>query len=264
MTSEGMKDAAEAVLRELPSVIGAFVREDVYGHPREVHLLIRSGPNPRNLAYDIRDLLEERLGVPIDQRIISIAQLAAGRRPGPILASRAGFEPEPEPEPSRPAEPAASEPEAAPPPDRRLRFEGISIEAMDNRLRVEVTLGHEDALLRGEAYGLNTPPARQRAVAAAALQAANLTCVGRARFEVEHTATIAAFDRAYVLVSVMASSPFLGRRPIPLAGAQLLEADAESAAALAALKAVNRTLALVLRLPDTAAARLPRSLRLRR
>jgi hypothetical protein len=235
-------------------VIGAFVREDVYGHPREVHLLIRSGPNPRNLAYDIRDLLEERLGVPIDQRIISIAQLAAGRRPGPILASRAGFDPEP----------AASEPEAAPPPDRRLRFEGISIEAVDNRLRVEVTLGHDDALLRGEAYGLNTPPARQRAVAAAALQAANLTCVGRARFEVEHTATIAAFDRAYVLVSVMASSPFLGRRPIPLAGAQLLESDAESAAALAALKAVNRTLALVLRLPDTAAARLPRSLRRRR
>ena len=36
------KAEAEAVLRELPSVLGAFVREDVYGHPREVHLLVKS------------------------------------------------------------------------------------------------------------------------------------------------------------------------------------------------------------------------------
>ena len=87
MTIETTKAAAESLLRELPSVIGASVREDIYGHPREIHLLIRAGPNPRHLAYDVRELLEERLGVPIDQRVISIAQLAPGKRPGPLLAS---------------------------------------------------------------------------------------------------------------------------------------------------------------------------------
>src|SRR5690606_938810 len=61
------KARAEAILRELPSVLGAFVREDVNGHPREVHLLIAPGPEPRLLARDIRDLLEERLGVFVDQ-----------------------------------------------------------------------------------------------------------------------------------------------------------------------------------------------------
>src|SRR5512135_3185888 len=71
------KEAAEATLRELPSVIGAFVREDIYGHPREVHLLVKPGPNVRHLARDVRDLLEERLQVPVDQRIISIAQVTA-------------------------------------------------------------------------------------------------------------------------------------------------------------------------------------------
>jgi hypothetical protein len=79
--------------------------------------------------------------------------------------------------------------------------------------------------------------------------------VGRARFEAEHIAVVAAFEREYVLVSVLASSPYLGRRPIPLVGAQPVEMDAESAAALAALKAVNRTISLVLRLPDSGAAR---------
>ena len=51
------KEAAEAVLRELPSVLGAFVREDVNGHPREVHLLVSPGPNVKLLAQDVRDLL---------------------------------------------------------------------------------------------------------------------------------------------------------------------------------------------------------------
>src|SRR5512135_2137009 len=79
------KEAAEATLRELPSVIGAFVREDIYGHPREVHLLVKAGPNVRLLARDVRELLEERLQVPVDQRIISIAQVSGD---APATAAR--------------------------------------------------------------------------------------------------------------------------------------------------------------------------------
>jgi hypothetical protein len=308
MTREGTKQAAEAVLRELPSVIGAFVREDVNGHPREVHLLVRAGPNPRHLAYDVRDLLEERLGVPIDQRVISIAQLAEGRTPGPALAADAGIE-DPaagigdpaslgarpqtasgtedrsEHVPATPAWPdtaalagaagagaeaagasagapaasatAAGAPAAAgptPPPaagEPRVLFAGITLEAMDNRVRARVVLHLDDEERAGESIGLDTEPARLRTAAAATLVAVDTTCIGRARFEVEHVNVVTAFGREYVLVSVLASSPYLGRRPISLVGAHLVEMDAESAAALAALKAVNRTLSLVLRLPHS-------------
>src|SRR4051812_878557 len=76
MTRVHTKEAAESLLRELPSVLGAFVREDVNGHPREVHLLVTPGPSVKLLAQDVRELLEERLEIPIDHRIISIAQLA--------------------------------------------------------------------------------------------------------------------------------------------------------------------------------------------
>src|SRR4051812_27128247 len=82
------KAVAEAVLRELPSVLGAFVREDVFGQPREIHLLVKSGPNPRHLARDVRELLEERLGVAVDQRVISIAQMSGdGVLPAAIQAA---------------------------------------------------------------------------------------------------------------------------------------------------------------------------------
>jgi hypothetical protein len=75
--------------------------------------------------------------------------------------------------------------------------------------------------------------------------------VGRARFEVEHVTWRRAFERDYVLVTVLVSSPYLGRARSRSAGAHPVEMDAESAAALAALKAVNRTLSLVLRLPES-------------
>lgn len=229
-------------------MIGAFVREDVHGHPREIHLLVRAGPNPRLLAYDVRDLLEERLGIPVDQRVISIAQLAPGKEPGPILARRtaeqnpAAVDSEPEE-----IEPVEAEPPAV---DARVRFTGISIESMDKRVRIHVTLDLDGAEYPGEGLGLDTAPARLRTAASATLQAVDATCVGRARFEVEHVAVVRAFERDYVLVTAMVSSPFLGRKPIALVGAQPVEVDAESAASLAALKAVNRTLSLVLHLAD--------------
>lgn len=249
MSREGTKEAAEAVLRELPSVIGAFVREDVHGHPREIHLLVRSGPNPRHLAYDVRDLLEERLGIPVDQRVISIAQLAPGKEPGPMLAQKTRVPGDaPAADDVAAAEPEPVEPE--PETDARVRYAGITVESIDKRVRVRVTLDLDDVEHAGEVVGLDTAPARMRAAAGATLQAVDATCVGRARFEVEHVSLVRAFERDYVLVTAMVSSPFLGRKPIPLVGAQPVEIDAESAAALAALKAVNRTLSLVLKLAD--------------
>jgi hypothetical protein len=297
MTRQGTKEAAEAALRELPSVIGAFVREDVHGNPREVHLLVRAGPNPRHLAYDIRGLLEERLGVPIDQRVISIAQLATDRVPGPLLAEAAGLAAAAQAEaaglgaavqPAAAPAPAADSPAAAtdgaeaaaadaaptaapaaagPPPPaaahasasarpptaaaeepapRRVRFAGVTTESMDQRARTRVAIEFEGTVFSGEAAGLDTVVARARAAATATLQAVGSACTGAARFEVEHIALLDVFQREYVVVAVLASSPYLGRTPLSLVGAQPVELDAESAAALAALKALNRTLSLLL------------------
>jgi len=250
MSMEGTKEAAEAVLRELPSVIGAFVREDVHGHPREIHILVRSGPNPRHLAYDVRDLLEERLGIPVDQRVISIAQLAPGKEPGPLLAERTRLPADNAGDDSVASAEAQAPPEPEPETDARVRFAGISVESVEKRVRVRVMLDHEGFEYAGEVVGLDTEPARMRAAAGATFQAVDATCVGRARFEVEHASLVRAFERDYVMVTALVSSPFLGRKPIPLVGAQPVEVDVESAAALAALKAVNRTLSLVLRLSD--------------
>jgi hypothetical protein len=255
MPKRETKEAAEAVLRELPSVVGAFVREDVYGHPREVHLLVRSGPDPRHLARDIRDLLEERLGVPVDQRVISIAQLAPGdERTRPPERAPTGSGPVPpssEPTPPPRAAPAADT-AAAPPPthtvEPRIRFLGVETQVRDARVLVRAQLQAGERELHGEAVELEAANGRARAGAAAALQAVTDAAEKHGRFELENASVVRVLERDYVLVSALANSPYLGRRPIALCGAQVVDVDIESAAALGALKAVNRILALMLRL----------------
>jgi hypothetical protein len=238
MEHRGTKEAAEAVLRELPSVVGAFVREDAHGYPREVHLLIAPGPKPRHFALDVRSLLEERLGIPIDQRIISIAQLAssADTEPAPVAdilpLSNAAT-----PMAARPAESRA--PHALP----RVRFVAAVSEADGGRVTVTVRLGWEEAEHEGAAVDVDSPGGRARAGALALLRAANHVTREQGTFELDSASLVRVLERDYVIVSTFATSRFLGRRPVSLAGAQPAEEDGPATAgALAALKSVNRLL----------------------
>jgi hypothetical protein len=215
------KDLAEEVLRELPSVLGAFVREDVNGHPREVHLLVAPGPNVKLLAQDVRELLEERLGVPIDQRVISIAQLAED------IAEFGDVE-----DLTEPVE-----------PEDRTRFVGVESEVRAQRVHVRCRLQRGAEFYDGEASELDAGAGRARAAVAATLKASSQVARDRLRLEIDAVSIVQAFERDYVLVSVMTGAPRFGRGVLYLTGAHPVEHDVESAAALAALKAVNRVLA---------------------
>lgn len=217
------KEVAEEVLRELPSVLGAFVREDVNGHPREVHLLIAPGPNVKLLAQDVRDLLEERLGMPVDQRVISIAQLAED------IADFGDATVEDLTEPVL--------------PEDRTRFVGVESEVRAQRVHVRCRLQHGVEYYDGEAAEMDIGVGRARAAVAATLKASAQVAHDQVRLEIDAVSIIQAFEREYVIVSVMTGAPRFGRGVIYLTGAQPVEHDVESAAALAALKAVNRVLA---------------------
>lgn len=227
------KATAESVLRELPSVLGAFVQEDVNGHPREVHLLVAPGPDPRHLARDVRSLLEERIGVRVDQRVISIAQLAA-----PL-----DFLPQAGPEPT----PPAPEPPPSPFSEPRLAYLGLESLVRNGRVQVQVRVSWRDKEHVGEGAEVDGGQGRIRAAASAALCAASRACGERIRLELEAASPERALGRDYILVSALAASPLLGRRPLALAGAHPAEDGAEMAAALAALHASNRVLGLALR-----------------
>jgi hypothetical protein len=238
------KEAAEAVLLELPSVLAAHVREDIYGHPREVHLLVAPGPDVRHLARDVRDLLEERLGVPVDQRVISIAQLAPGKA-GVLPEKMDGGQPfraAARPDASGIAH-AAVDAVGAACDEQRLTFNGLDTSLANGQVSVVARLGFAGEEFSGNGSGLDSDQGRLRATASAVLHAATLACKEKIRWELDGVAVVRALERDYVLVAVLAVSPRLGRQPLLLAGAHPAEDGLETATALAVLKAANRVLA---------------------
>jgi hypothetical protein len=215
------RQAAEAALRELPSVLGAYVREDINGHPREVHVLIGPGPDARFLAIDIREMLEERLGVPVDQRVISIAQLAETEFLDQVRTPEAA-----------PARQAAS----------RLRFDALETETRDGMVIVRVRLSRGDQVVTGECTEVEVPQARLRGAAVATLNAVSAGSGERFRLQLENVSLVRSFGREYAMVVVLASAAELGRRPLSLFGAHPIEDAPEQGAALAVLKAINRVI----------------------
>lgn len=266
------KEAAESALRELPSVLGAFVREDICGYPREVHILVGPAPNARDLARDVRGLLEERLGLRIDQRIISIAQLvrpldpasddaaislAESSGPAALSAPVMSAAPVMPPVPVTSATSEASLELGAPPvaapetpaaraAEPRLVLERIESHAVDGRVRVSVRLGIGGRFFEGECGELEGGTGRIRAAAKATLAAVMEASGGELQLEVTRAQSVRALGREYVVVGVLAGSERLGRRLRPLLGSHPLGvsgAGEEDAAALATLHAVNRVAA---------------------
>lgn len=248
MNRTNTKTTAEAVLRELPSVLGAYVSEDLEGYPREIHLLVRPGPDPAGLARDVRGLLQERLGIPIDQRVISIAQLAepTPKREAPE-EGKAEEQAEEQARDEAPVAASAAGPGGAYPPDARPVFSGLESTVSAGHVTVGVRLEWNGEAAKGTAEAADTTPGRARAAATATLQAAMAAAGGAdLAFELDFASVVQALDGDYVLVSVLGMSTRIGRRPLALVGAHPIETDVESAAAFAALKAINRVLSLAL------------------
>ncbi|MGK7310818.1 MAG: hypothetical protein ACN0LA_01140 [Candidatus Longimicrobiales bacterium M2_2A_002] len=244
------------MLRELPSVLGAYVSEDLEGNPREIHLLVRHGPDTAGLARDIRSLLEERLGIPIDQRVISIAQLAPASDVEEVPAgaaeevatTNAGHAEEVAAAPS-PTKRAAPTPEDEAALDGgRPVFAGLEARTSAGHVVVTVRLEWRGRESTGEADAVDTPVGRARAAAGATLKsAANAEWNRDLSLELDFASVVQALDGEYILVSVLGMSSRLGRRPLPLVSAHPIESDVETAAALGALKAINRILSVELR-----------------
>lgn len=229
MAETGIKETAESVLRELPGVVGAFVHPDAFGHPREIHLLIKPGPAPRDFAVHVKSVLETRLRLPIDQRIISIAQLAEEK------AADAGR-----------AEGSRETSSRVDPQTPRFRLRGLESDVKGSHVTVRIRLAHDGREMHGEATELESGDGRARAAAVAALNALNTISGESARFGLDFAVQVLAVGQPYVLVAVAVTSPQLGRRSLQLVGAHPLEEDLETAAALAVLKATNRLLGFLL------------------
>ena len=240
---------AERLLGSLAGVVSAHVVADVTGTIVEIHILSSADLHPKQMVRNVESALSAGLGIKIDRRVVSVAQIRAeidsnGHRPGtaeplesePEVRALVHDEPEaPGYGDERSAEPETPARQTEPVPPR-LRFVRFEARRDVERCYCDVVLRTGKDQITGSASGPDTPAGRAEAGACAVFEG-----IGRARpqiqIELEAAVISTGRDRDYVIVAAHA---VVERGSVPLAGAAPITRSPEEAGILAALQATNR------------------------
>jgi hypothetical protein len=204
------------------------------GAVEEIHVIANTALQPKQVVRNVESALRAGLGLQLDRRVISIAQMdtpAGGN--GYHDATLTLVPPPPE---GSPAQEVAAADTGARAGDR-LRFVGhdARVQAGQGAL-CRVTLRGDDGEFQGDGTGAATPTGRAEA-AARALFAALATARPAEGLGLEGVQLVSVQGLTYVLVAARAAD---GRQRTALTGLAPLLHSPEEAAILASLQASNR------------------------
>jgi hypothetical protein len=207
------------------------------GAVEEIHVIANTALQPKQVVRNVESALRAGLGLQVDRRVISIAQMEAAAGANGRHAATLTLVPPP---PDDAAAPHAAAPRSAPDAAHdgdRLRFVGhdARLQAGQGAL-CRVTLRGEAGEFLGDGTGAATPTGRAEA-AARALFAALANARPAAGLGLEGVELVTAQGLTYVLVAAHAAD---GHQRTTLTGLAPLQRSPEEAAILAALQASNR------------------------
>jgi hypothetical protein len=220
---------AETLLASLAGVLSAHVVRGPSGRLLEIHVLASAALHPKQVVRNVESALRAGLGMEVDRRIISVAQV---RTPGHGDASTNGEHP------SLPADGPGVAPDgvAVEAARRRLEFVRYQSHRQDGRCACEVVLRDDTGEVTGAGDGPDTAAGRAESAARAVLDA-----IGQARPELRLELDGATLTSSRGRTFVIAAAQLLRERgPLRLAGAAAMTRSPEEAAILATLQATNR------------------------
>jgi hypothetical protein len=196
----------ESIVCRLRDVIAVSVVADEKGDVAEVHVLTGSGRSPKQVVRDVESAVMARLGIAIDHKKISIAQVEDG----------------------------------APRYDHtRLKFSDVSISLNGSRTEATVRMIKDGAVYCGSASGTGSPTSQMKLIAGATLRAIEDSGLGDASLVLEDACETAAGGRRIAVVVV---NLITDRGEDLLSGSAVIKQDVWKAVVNATLDAVNRRL----------------------
>ncbi|AGL49594.1 hypothetical protein THMA_0684 [Thermotoga maritima MSB8] len=189
----------EEVISKISGVISAKVIEED-GQPREIHVIADPSRNPKQIVRDIETVALASLGMKIDRRIISVAQLSQGRFPS----------------------------------SQTYEITSIEVKNLDRKKQVKVTIHNplEDEDMVGESAGPGTSTNLPRLVGEAVIEAFNPDCP----VSVDDVQKVFLAGREFVLVHLTIQDEDRERTEV---GVAPLEGDFLKSVATATLKVVK-------------------------
>lgn len=220
----------EALIAALRGVLAARVTLGELGAIEEIHVLASEQLHPKQIVRNIESALGAGLGIAVDRRIISVAQIRSDD-PDAFVPDDASALQVPHGETGT----------AAPSHDENIagRYVFVGYDARsqpDLEAACRVTLRRGSEVISGSGTGPGTRLGRAQA-AARAVFAAIATARQDHTLGLEGVTLVDSHGRDYVLV---AASAAVGREALPLTGAASLHRSPEEAAILASLQATNR------------------------
>jgi len=209
-------DEVEAVIGRLRDVLSAKVVTNHDGAIEEVHVLVSSERAPKQIVRDIESAVMAKLGLEIDHKKISVAQMEETPRGGSVRkthAYRAGIL-------------------------GRLRFVDVNIAIDGPMADARVRLARDAEIFEGRAKGANTEHNHLRMIAMATLDAVCNSSPSDGVYVLED------IDRSVMLagerVVVAYVNRVTSRSEEHLTGSALVRSDLWKAVVSASLDAVNR------------------------
>jgi len=198
----------EAIIARLRDVIAVSVVKDAAGEVAEVHVLTGSSRSPKQVVRDVESAVMARLGVALDHKKISVAQVDDG----PQQRERA-----------------------------RLKFSDVSLSFNGNRMEARVGLARDGLACSGAASGTSSPSGQMRLIADATLKAIEDSGLAGAGLTLEDVDEVVLAGRKVAVVVVNLAG---GRAEEILAGSAVIRQDVWKGVVNATLDAVNRRLSV--------------------
>jgi len=239
MMDAPLASRAEAAIRRLRDVDGVSVRADG-DELVEIHVVSRSDRPAKLIVRDVQAVLRTDLGLAIDHRVVSVA-MARDPVPDAAPAPRRSGHADDAPRPSRVApRHAASQRDAGPAPDDRIRYENVNLIVHGQRTQAQVELRWKGLPRIGNASGFSARDDAQRLVAQATTMAVQEFLADPVAI---HVRDVAFVDVSGKRVAVVVLALLAHRHEKVLSGSCTVELDTPQAVVLATLSALNRLVA---------------------
>lgn len=202
-------DDVESVICHLRDVISARVVAGENGEIDEIHVLTEGSRTPKQVVRDVESALMAKLGVQLDHRKVSVAQVQGNGKKE----------------------------------QGRLRFSDVSISMDGSKAEATVRLARNGDLCAGSASGLNSSANQLRSIATATLRAVENSGAVDGTMVIEDMNTgliIGGKTVVVVLINVVTN-----RGEEYLTGSSIVRQDLWKAAVNATLDAVNRRTTLI-------------------
>lgn len=198
----------ESVICNLRDVISARVITDSEGEIEEIHVLTESSRTPKQVVRDIESAVMAQLGIQIDHRKISVAQVQGSEKQD----------------------------------HSRLKFADVSLSFDGNRAEATVHLSKNGLVYTGQASGVDSSAGQMRFVAMATLRAVENAGAVDGMFSIEDMSTNLTLGGKTVVVVLI--SVVTDRGEDYLSGSAVVKKDLWKAVVKATLDAVNRRVSI--------------------